>query len=94
MGSYGKCLLHIEMNYSGLNGTDMNFTMGDGGAGGIAEIDYIFDRPDIRAIFITLYTIVFCSCFLGKYFSPVIALGSCLVTSVVSMVPPLASAVW
>lgn len=28
--------------------------------------EYIFDRTDIRAIFITLYTIVFCCCFFGK----------------------------
>ncbi|KAL0849202.1 hypothetical protein ABMA28_013540, partial [Loxostege sticticalis] len=25
--------------------------------------EYIFDRTDIRAIFITLYTLVFCCCF-------------------------------
>lgn len=29
--------------------------------------EYIFDRTDVRAIFITLYTIVFCCCFFGKY---------------------------
>lgn len=29
--------------------------------------DYIFDRTDVRAIFITLYTIVFCCCFFGKF---------------------------
>lgn len=28
--------------------------------------DYIFDRTDVRAIFITLYTIVFCCCFFGE----------------------------
>jgi hypothetical protein len=27
---------------------------------------YIFDRTDIRALFITLYTIVFCCCFFGE----------------------------
>lgn len=31
------------------------------------EDEYIFDRTDVRAIFITLYTIVFCCCFFGKY---------------------------
>lgn len=30
--------------------------------------DYIFDRTDVRAIFITMYTLVFCCCFFGKYF--------------------------
>lgn len=29
--------------------------------------EYIFDRTDIRAIFITLYTLVFCCCFFGKF---------------------------
>lgn len=28
--------------------------------------EYIFDRTDVRIIFITLYTIVFCCCFFGK----------------------------
>ncbi|KAL4708141.1 hypothetical protein ACJJTC_009920 [Scirpophaga incertulas] len=28
--------------------------------------EYIFDRTDIRAIFITLYTLVFCCCFFGN----------------------------
>ncbi|XP_075992293.1 trissin receptor [Anticarsia gemmatalis] len=28
--------------------------------------EYIFDRTDVRAIFITLYTIVFCCCFFGN----------------------------
>ncbi|XP_075150023.1 trissin receptor [Haematobia irritans] len=28
--------------------------------------DYIFDRTDVRIIFITLYTIVFCCCFFGN----------------------------
>lgn len=31
-----------------------------------AEFEYIFDRTDVRAIFFTLYSIVFCSCFFGK----------------------------
>jgi len=28
--------------------------------------DYIFDRTEVWAIFITLYTVVFCCCFFGK----------------------------
>lgn len=28
--------------------------------------EFIFDRTDVKAIFITLYTIVFCCCFFGK----------------------------
>lgn len=31
---------------------------------------YIFDRKDVRIIFLVLYTIVFCSCFFGKLFLP------------------------
>lgn len=29
--------------------------------------EYILDRTDVKVIFITLYTIVFISCFLGKW---------------------------
>jgi hypothetical protein len=37
-------------------------------AGNNAETHaYVFDRADVRAIFITLYTVVFCCCFFGKY---------------------------
>lgn len=32
----------------------------------LEEDEFIFDRTDVRAIFITLYTIVFCCCFFGK----------------------------
>lgn len=32
----------------------------------LSDDEYIFDRTDVRAIFITLYTIVFCCCFFGK----------------------------
>ncbi|KYN37879.1 hypothetical protein ALC56_08078 [Trachymyrmex septentrionalis] len=30
--------------------------------------DYIFDRTDVKVIFITLYTIVFVCCFFGESF--------------------------
>ena len=29
--------------------------------------DYIFDRIEVKVIFITLYSIVFVCCFFGKY---------------------------
>lgn len=28
--------------------------------------EYIFDRKEVRAIFITLYSLVFCCCFFGE----------------------------
>lgn len=28
--------------------------------------DFVFDRLDVRVIFITLYSLVFCCCFFGK----------------------------
>lgn len=31
--------------------------------------DFVFDRTDVRVIFITLYSMVFCCCFFGKFFS-------------------------
>lgn len=33
----------------------------------MSDDEYIFDRTDVRAIFITLYTIVFCCCFFGEF---------------------------
>ncbi|XP_045511384.1 trissin receptor-like [Colias croceus] len=32
----------------------------------VPDEEFIFDRTDVRAIFITLYTIVFCCCFFGN----------------------------
>lgn len=29
--------------------------------------DFVFDRTDVRVIFITMYTLVFCCCFFGEY---------------------------
>lgn len=29
--------------------------------------DYIFDRTGVRILFITLYSLVFCCCFFGKF---------------------------
>lgn len=29
--------------------------------------EYIFDRKEVRILFITLYTLVFCCCFFGKF---------------------------
>lgn len=29
--------------------------------------DFVFDRIDVRIIFISLYSLVFCCCFIGKY---------------------------
>lgn len=28
--------------------------------------DFVFDRSDVRILFITLYSLVFCCCFFGK----------------------------
>lgn len=33
-----------------------------------AKRDFVFDRTDVRAIYITLYSMVFCCCFFGKSF--------------------------
>lgn len=30
--------------------------------------DFVFDRTDVRVIFITLYSMVFCCCFFGNFF--------------------------
>lgn len=36
--------------------------------------DFVFDRTDVRVIFITLYSLVFCCCFLGKHKLAIICL--------------------
>lgn len=33
--------------------------------------DHVFDRTDVRVIFITMYTLVFCFCFFGEYLAGV-----------------------
>jgi hypothetical protein len=49
------------------NGSSASSDSPAGGSSNYTEMDqYIFDRTDVRAIFITLYTIVFCCCFFGK----------------------------
>lgn len=37
--------------------------------------DYIFDRTDVRAVFITLYTLVFCCCFFGEFMMVILFVG-------------------
>lgn len=32
----------------------------------LSKRDHVFDRTDVRVIFITMYTLVFCCCFFGK----------------------------
>lgn len=44
------------VNVSTFNGSIFTFN----------DDEYIFDRTDVRAVFITLYTLVFCCCFFGK----------------------------
>ncbi|ODM87139.1 Galanin receptor type 3 [Orchesella cincta] len=42
------------------NGSSLFIHLGD------EETEYIFDRGEVRAIFLVLYSIVFCSCFFGN----------------------------
>lgn len=34
---------------------------------GIQKRDHVFDRTDVRVIFIIIYSLVFCCCFFGEY---------------------------
>lgn len=34
---------------------------------GLLKRDHVFDRTDVRAIFIIMYSLVFCCCFFGEY---------------------------
>lgn len=56
-GSYNK----TEPLEGAVNVSKVNQTVYSSG-----DDEYIFDRTDVRAIFITLYTIVFCCCFFGE----------------------------
>lgn len=47
-----------------LNGT---YLYDDDGSESDVHKEFIFDRTDVRVIFITLYSLVFCCCFFGKY---------------------------
>ncbi|XP_077283200.1 trissin receptor-like isoform X2 [Arctopsyche grandis] len=53
-----------NISIDSITNTELNNSFADSGD----EIldDYIFDRTDVRAIFITLYTLVFCCCFFGN----------------------------
>lgn len=37
------------------------------GADGLQKRDHVFDRTDVRVIFIIIYSLVFCCCFFGEY---------------------------
>ena len=56
-GSFNK----TELGEGAVNVSRVNQTIYS-----LSDDEYIFDRTDVRAIFITLYTIVFCCCFFGK----------------------------
>ncbi|XP_065357133.1 trissin receptor [Calliphora vicina] len=61
---------NINNNYNNVitvyynNAIGLNDTLDDMSAEDASE--YIFDRTDVRIIFITLYTMVFCCCFFGN----------------------------
>lgn len=47
-----------------INGT---YVYDDDGSDSDVHKEFIFDRTDVRVIFITLYSLVFCCCFFGKW---------------------------
>lgn len=51
----------INENFNNNSTTNFNFT------NVIPKKDFVFDRSDVKIIFITLYSLVFCCCFFGKY---------------------------
>lgn len=53
--------LYGALNYSNANASYANSTFHD-----IAHKEWIFDRKEVRIIFIILYSIVFCCCFFGE----------------------------
>lgn len=59
LGQSSSTSISIDLNSSNYRSQLDNVSMDQ-------SIDYVFDRTDVRAVFITLYTIVFCCCFFGK----------------------------
>lgn len=51
------------------NNSSREFNLFGGGLGDDETLkkDFVFDRTDVRVIFIALYSLVFCCCFLGEY---------------------------
>ncbi|CAH2066726.1 unnamed protein product, partial [Iphiclides podalirius] len=56
----------IENATENLDIVDDSFNLNKNESQAFLNDEYIFDRTDVRAIFITLYTIVFCCCFFGN----------------------------
>uniref|UniRef100_A0A182NAL3 Uncharacterized protein n=1 Tax=Anopheles dirus TaxID=7168 RepID=A0A182NAL3_9DIPT len=53
-----------------VNGTGVEFAGGSNLTHSFTNFvhkEFIFDRTDVRVIFITLYSLVFCCCFFGKW---------------------------
>lgn len=60
----------LNLSFSFTNETQYIFhddDLTDFDGDGSEEEDYIFDRTGIRVLFITLYSLVFCCCFFGKF---------------------------
>lgn len=45
-----------------------NSTVTAGNGDDAEKRDFVFDRTDVRVIFISLYSLVFCGCFIGEYY--------------------------
>lgn len=67
LSSYNVVDGDITFGTLGKDAVDESERMG-GGAGTFVEAhkEYVFDRPDVRIVFITLYSLVFCCCFFGE----------------------------
>lgn len=53
---------------SGIHGGDASFIANFSFVNDVdgSKRDFVFDRTDVRVIFITLYSLVFCCCFFGE----------------------------
>lgn len=57
--SFGNLTVNIS--------NDSSFISNLSSPNGSLKRDFVFDRTDVRVIFITLYSLVFCCCFFGKF---------------------------
>ncbi|KAI5641480.1 7 transmembrane receptor (rhodopsin family) domain-containing protein [Phthorimaea operculella] len=68
VASHVKSTTVFEVNRTDSSEVDSGFNVSKTNVSSylLQDDEYIFDRTDVRAIFITLYTIVFCCCFFGN----------------------------
>lgn len=64
-GEYGAAQDEDSNLVGGSVGSDISSGVGDDAVG--RQKEFVFDRTDVRIVFVTLYSLVFCCCFFGEF---------------------------